>query len=338
MNLYFLVEASMAIMPVVVFLTALIFLDSFKLVDIRSLLHAIIAGVVAALLALGVNYNLIVWFDIDVRSFVRFLAPVTEETLKYVYLVYLIRTVRVGFMVDAAIFGFAVGTGFAIIENAYYLNALKDPGILTWLVRGFGTAVMHGGSVAIAAIITKDIIDTRNWPEWLKYLPGLAAAIIIHMLYNQFFLPPVTITLIILITLPPVIYLIFKQSEAHTRNWLGEGLDNDLDTLQLIMAGDLSESRVGNYLATLQVKFEGPVMADILGYLRVYLELSIKAKGILIMKESGFTPPPDPEIRSAFVELEFLEKSIGKTGKIALQPLLNLSDQDLWQLHMLQKK
>jgi hypothetical protein len=39
------------------------------------------------------------------------------------------------------------------------------------------------------------------------------------------------------------------------------------------------------------------------------------------MKESGFEMPPDPEVEAQFMELNYLEKQIGKTGKLAIQPL-----------------
>jgi RsiW-degrading membrane proteinase PrsW (M82 family) len=50
-------------------------------------------------------------------------------------IVLLIHANRIGFLVDAAIFGFAVGTGFALVENAYFLEIAKTTGIGIWLVR-----------------------------------------------------------------------------------------------------------------------------------------------------------------------------------------------------------
>ena len=72
--------------------------------------------------------------------------------------------------------------------------------------------------------------------------------------------------------------------------------------------------------------------------LRLHAELSIQAKGVLLMREAGFETEPDPEIREKLVELEFLEKSVGKTGMRALAPFLHWRTRDLWQLHMLGKR
>jgi protease PrsW len=336
-SIYTVFEFVIAFLPILIFLACLMLFDSYKLVKLRSLIIVIFLGMLTAFGAIILNYHLLGWLEISIRTYSRFLAPITEEVLKILFIVYLIKAKRIGFMVDAAIFGFAVGTGFAIIENIYYMRVLTDAGLLTWFVRGFGTAVMHGGTTAIAAIITKDLSDRKNMPLILTVLPGLIAAILIHSLFNQFILPPVTTTLVILITLPPVVYLVFKKSEQNTRRWLGTGLDSDMEMLKLLMAGNISESRIGNYLRSIQDSFSAQIVGDMICYLRIYLELSVKAKGVLIMKENGFDMPPDPEIKAQFDELSYLEKTLGKTGKLAIQPLLNISDTDLWQLHMLQQ-
>mgnify|MGYP007065672436 FL=1 len=79
-------------------------------------------------------------------------------------------------------------------------------------------------------------------------------------------------------------------------------------------------------------------MADILCFLRIHLELSTRAKGILLMKSAGFSPEYDPEIAERFEELKYLKNNIGSTGMLALHPLLRWSSRDLWQFNMLVKK
>jgi len=105
--------------------------------------------------------------------------------------------------------------------------------------------------------------------------------------------------------------------------------------LELIDSGSFSDSRVGRYLHELRDKFEGPVVADLLCYLRIYTELALKAKGILIMREAGFDATIDEGTREKFAELRYLEKSIGKTGRLAIQPMLHMSHKELWQLYMI---
>jgi protease PrsW len=278
-------------------------------------------------------------FDLDRNQLARFGAPVVEEIIKGVLIVVVLVRNRVGFVVDAAITGFAVGTGFAIVENLFYLYNVDNPNLVVWIVRGFGTAIMHGGAVAMMAIIAKMGFD--RWkgigPRNLSVKLGLLVAIGIHMAYNNLILPPVQSSLVVFVTIPVIILGAFAYSERQTRKWLGDGLDKDAEILELLMKGDLPSSRIGEYLTSLREHFEGPVMADLINYLRLHLELSAQAKGVLMMKEYGITPQPDPYIDAYFEELEYLKKSIGKTGVLALHPLLDMSDRDLWQLRMLRE-
>ena len=54
-----------------------------------------------------------------------------------------------------------------------------------------------------------------------------------------------------------------------------------------------------------------------------------------MMREAGFDAEPDPTLKATFDELQFLEKSIGRTGLLAIGPFLHTSTRDLWQLNML---
>ncbi|MEX2177769.1 MAG: hypothetical protein WD801_03605, partial [Gemmatimonadaceae bacterium] len=92
---------------------------------------------------------------------------------------------------------------------------------------------------------------------------------------------------------------------------------------------------VGEYLKTVRSRFSPEVIVDMLCLLRLRAELGIGAKGILMMREAGFDPAPDPAVKRTFEELRYLEKSIGRTGMLSLQPFLHTSTRDLWQLNLL---
>jgi hypothetical protein len=130
---------------------------------------------------------------------------------------------------------------------------------------------------------------------------------------------------------------VFARSEAAVGDWLGRGFDADAEMLELINSGRLSDSPVGRYLHALKDRFQGLVVADLLAYLRLYTELALRAKGVLMMRESGFEVPVDEATKEKFAELRYLEKSVGKTGLLAIQPMLHMSHKDLWQLYMLGK-
>lgn len=327
-----------SLLPVLIFLSILIWLDSFKLIRLRVVLQALLFGALAALVSLLVNLGAFHFFAPDLKLYARYVAPAFEEFCKALYVIYLIKTSRVGFLVDSAILGFAVGAGFACVENIYYLQSLEDPNILLWIIRGFGTAVMHGGTTAIFALLSRQTSDRTASASARVFLLPLAAVIVLHSCFNHFFLPPVLSTITLLLALPLLMAMVFRRSEIGTRRWLELGFDTDQELLDLLTTEKMSGSRIGVYLQSLRNTFPGEIMADILCWLRLRLELSIKAKGFLLLREAGFSPAPDPEVSSAFEELHYLEKSIGKTGMLALKPFVSVSNRDLWQLQMLKQK
>jgi RsiW-degrading membrane proteinase PrsW (M82 family) len=326
------------LLPVFAFLFALILLDSFKLVKLRTVARLIAAGAMAAVLSLFLNRQIGAAMGLDGPALARYLAPVVEELLKSAVIVYLLVRHRVGFLVDAAIIGFAVGAGFAALENIHYFMVLGEESIALWIVRGFGTALMHGSTTAIMAIISKQLSDTHGGPRLWVFLPGLTLVTLLHSVFNHFFIAPTITTVLILVVLPGFFVAIFHLSESRTREWLGTGFDTDAELLEAIAAGQASDSRIGDYLDDLRRRFPPEAVVDMVCLLRLRLELSIRAKGILLARQAGFDVPADPDMEGRFAELHFLEHSVGRTGLLAMSPLFHFSDRDLWQYHMIAKR
>ena len=324
-------------MPVLIFLVTLLYLDSYKLVGLRTVILVIAAGGAVTITGYFLNGALLSIFDLDFGLFVRYGAPLTEEVLKALVIVYLFRSNRIGFLVDSAIMGFAVGAGFAVVENFYYLYSAADANIGVWIVRGFGTAIMHGGVTAIFGIVSQTLTERNMKINPVLYVPGLAAAVILHSFFNHFVLPPILMTGGYLAILPPILLFVFRKSADHMHEWLELDFDADARLLEQINSGEFAESKIGGYLHDLRTKFEGPVVVDMLCYLRLYTELALRAKGVLMMRENGLEVPVGERTREKFQEMNYLEGSIGKTGILAMRPFLHMTRKDLWQLYVLDK-
>ena len=329
------VRIALALLPVMVFLVALRTLDSYKLVSLRSVFTALFAGALAAALCFAINSIIFVRFPQYADAYARFGAPVVEELAKASYWVFLIATARVAFMADSAICGFAVGAGFALIENIFYLHVLQSQGVEIWLVRGFGTAIMHGGVAAIGATISSYLLDSRQWRGVRLFAPGLMAAIVLHSFFNQSLQSPVVSMVLAVAGIPLVLGCVLYLSEQSLRTWLGGKMDHDIDVLNMIESSEFQQTRVGMYLASLQEAFPPEMRGDMLSLLQLTTELSMRAKGDLMVREAGGEPIPDPDVDSLFAELRYLEKSIGPTGMLAVRPLLSQTPRDLWEMHRL---
>jgi RsiW-degrading membrane proteinase PrsW (M82 family) len=330
-------EVAIALLPVLVFLGVLMLMDSYKLVPVAAVLASVGAGIAAALAAYAVNRTLLDIAHVDPVLLRRVIAPVMEEALKAVPIIVLIRRQRVGFLVDAGLHGFATGSGFAVVEGVYYLSALSGAPLTLWIVRGLGTAVMHGSTTALVGILSKGLTDRHRSRSLVWFAPGLVLAVVSHALFNGLLFAPLLASAAMLVLMPTLLFLAFDRSERATRDWLGHGFDSDAELLELIASGEIVHSPTGAYLDSLRDRFPGMVVADMLCLLQIHAELSMQAKGLLIARAAGVPLPAHPEVRSRFAEMRFLERSIGPTGLLAIMPLRRTSSRDLWQLHMLER-
>ena len=333
-----LVRAPIALLPVLLFLAGLVQLDGYKLVRMRMMLAVMATGAVAAGLSYLLNNLAFAHFHGSFVTYSRYVSPWIEESLKAALLVFLIRTRRVGLPVDAGIAGFAIGTGFAVIENLYYLAARPHTVLAVQVIRGFGTAIMHGGTATILAMISNTLYERRPSGGLHLLLPGLFAAVALHTGYNYLLVRPALATLATLLVLPFVIYLVFDHSERILRTWIEVDLESDVQRLEAISTGKFLDSPSGRYLQALRDRFKGEQLADMLCYLRVHGELAVRAKGLLLLRETGMPEPPlDAETRGRLAELAQLERAIGKTGMLALRPLMMATGKEIWQLTLLRQ-
>jgi protease PrsW len=331
------VSIAAALLPVLLFLGLLVLLDSFKLVPLRSVLLAVVAGALAALFGSQLDAWLLDLARIGPAAFSRYVAPPVEEALKALWIVILLRRGRIGFLVDAAILGFGVGAGFALVENVEYLRALDERGLALWLVRGFGTAILHGATTAIFAILAKGLGERHpSWPL-ASLVPGYLAAVAVHSAYNHHLLPPALSAAVLLLGLPLLVTFVFERSERGTRDWLGLSLDTELEVVESIASGQALDTRIGHYLRSLKQHFPGEVVADMLCLLRIQAELSIRAKGLLLARAAGLETEVGADVRDRLTELRYLERSIGRTGLLAMKPVTRQDARALWQVYLLEQ-
>lgn len=330
-------HALVALLPVLAFLGLLLLLDSYKLLRARWIFLTLGAGVLAALASALVSRVALGPLALTVADYSRHFAPWIEELLKGLVIVWLVRAHRIGFLVDAAILGFAVGSGFALIENLAYLRLAAEAELPTWIVRGFGTAVMHGGATAMLAVMALAVLEREPQTGLRAFAPGLAVAGGLHWAFNQAVAWPLPATVATLLIVPALLLLTFHHSERTLAAWLGQGFDADAGLLALLRSGDFASSHAGQYLLSLKQVLAPECMVDALCYLRLYTELALRAKGQLMLSEHGLPlPPPDAATRSKLDELRVLEASLGRSGQRALRPLLPMRRKALWQLNLLQ--
>jgi protease PrsW len=326
---------AIALLPVLAFLLLLSLFDSFKLVPRAMIVSSLAWGALAATAAVLLHAWLFDVTGLSTRGLARSIAPFTEEALKGLCILYQLRRRHVGFLVDAGIVGFGIGAGFALVENVQYLRALPDAPLLVWIARGFGAAIMHASTTAIIAVAAKALADRFPRAGLLVILPGWILAVGLHATYNRALVSPLLAAAVLLFVVPLAVLAVFDRSERLTREWIGDGLDLDVELLALMRSPHFGDTRLGRYLAELRSRFPGPVVADMFCLLQVELELAIRAKGILMAREAGLDAPIDEQVLATLGERAYLQRAIGSTGLLALRPLHVTSDRDDWHRHLL---
>src|SRR6185436_10072550 len=130
---------------------------------------------------------------------------------------------------------------------------------------------------------------------------------------------------------------VYARSEQATREWIGAGMDLDIELLNLVGSEHFTMTKFGRYLRELRSRVSGPVVADMFCLLRLELELSVHAKALLLAREAGLELPPDEDLDATIAECHALRRSIGKSGLLALKPLQVTSRRDDWHRYLLQR-
>jgi hypothetical protein len=100
---------------------------------------------------------------------------------------------------------------------------------------------------------------------------------------------------------------------------------------------DFAFTRFGRYLRELCARMPGPMIADMFCLLRLELELSLQAKGLVIAREAGLDLPLSADHDAGLAERRYLHDAIGKVGLLALKPLQVTSRRDRWHRHLLRR-
>ena len=335
MSQLFVIETAMALVPVLGFLAVLHLFDSFRLASLGEIAQMIVAGVVLATAAYFLNGYLLTMTRADYDTYSQIAGPAVEETLKALAILVLFWRNRIGFIIDAIIIGFAVGTGFALFENVYYLEVFHDASVGDWIIRGFGTAVMHGGTTAIFAAIGQSWIEKRGRFNILLFVPALFVAIVVHAIYNYLQAVPLAATMAVMFGLPPLFYLIFSKNEHAVHQWLVDDYASHEQLLAEIESGRFLHSEAGRFIAALAVRFDKKTVDQIFEYLKLHAQLVLRAERRELARGKGEKVAPDPQDHADLHRLAILEKEIGAAAMLALWPHLHFSRRELWELHEL---
>ena len=149
-----------ALLPPILFILVLLWLDSFSLVKKGVLILSFSFGIISVFIV----FFIIKGFVLIAPNAGTIGDPIIEEVIKGVWILVLLKYRRCAFFIDAALYGAAIGAGFSFLENILYIYFNTDIVVGTALVRGLGTAIMHCGGVISTAVIMSWIANKKKSP------------------------------------------------------------------------------------------------------------------------------------------------------------------------------
>ena len=335
----------LALIPVLVLLAAFEWLDAFKLVNMKEILVLLLLGGIAAALSWPVSGRLLDTLPIGFSNYSRFVAPWIEEAIKGAMIVALFRMNRIGYKIDAVIAGFAVGAGFSVVENILYLVRFPDYGAGVWLVRGFGTAIMHGATLAILAAIAHELAERENREaasefdfHWWWFLPGYLVAVALHTAFNQFPDRPLIAMLAAIIVAPLVLIAIFYFGTQEAERWLAADAAEHRAALEALRAGRWPDGPAGQKISALAGRVDAEAAKRIRRYWELQAWLVAEAEEAMMEEVTGDADFSQAEVRAAIAEIEGLKRALGRSTYAALQALLPFSRNDQWEVAELKQR
>ena len=335
---------TVALVPVLIMLVMFIWLDVFKLMTTWETLGLLLLGALTAGAAYPVSGTFLDALPLGFSNYSRFVAPWIEELVKGLAIVGLFWFNRIGYKLDAVISGFAIGAGFSVVENILYLTRFPELTANVWMVRGLGTAVMHGTTCAVLAATAHEFAEreTRDAaaefdfnPLW--FVPGYLIAVGIHTAFNQFPDRPLLAMTGILAIAPFVIMAIFRFGAVEAQQWLNEEREGTRAALAAWEAGKFPDDASGRKIAALVKRADEATAAKMREYCQLLTWLLLQAEDTLHDQVTD-TEKLHAEGKQAFDRLDQLKRELGKTNVTTLRALLPYSRNDYWEISELKER
>ena len=144
----------------------------------------LIWGLIAYFLAVQINSTVIEMGWATRIQVIQIVAPVVEEILKSLILVYLVSRADFNYIVDGAIYGFGAGIGFAMIENYEYVMGHSEIALTVAIARVFSTNLVHATASGVIGTTLAYRRSDRSRKGWLFLLLGYVFSISFHMGFN----------------------------------------------------------------------------------------------------------------------------------------------------------
>jgi RsiW-degrading membrane proteinase PrsW (M82 family) len=275
---------------------------------------------------------------VDWMVLVRFIAPIEEEIFKGLILIILVRRKQFTYFVDGAIYGFAIGIGFAVVENWEYLVS-SDQGVqlMVAVVRVISTNLMHATGSSIIGIAFGLSRFSRRSGQILYPLAGLLVSGALHVGFNVISNSEFNSTIVLIITISVIGLIGFGVIIGAIRRGLKDSkawIEEKLGMADRVTAGEtkavLSLKDIDEVLTPLAEQFGEEKAIHIEKLLKLQARLGILRKTLDKLQDQELLEAARKDMDEVRAEMEEERLAIGSYAMLFLRGVFPEEDSPLW--------
>jgi hypothetical protein len=267
----------------------------------------------------------------------QFSAPVAEEILKALILLYLIRRPNFTYFVDGAIYGFAAGIGFAVFENYEYVLTSGTEALGVAISRVLSTNLMHASASAMVGVAFGLSRFQRGWQRTaLIILGGWLIAMLEHIIFNNMVTRLEGNSLLLIYStvlgmggVGVIAYLIMRGL-AEEKAWIEEklGAADRVTRQEAAIVNRLSD--IGELLKPLERFFGEEKMPQVERFLTIQARLGILRKTLDKLNDAKMQTAVSKQMDDLRAEMETIRKALGAYNMLHLRGVMPSAASPLW--------
>ena len=180
-------ESTLAIAASVIFPLFVLFLMlAFRLYGTRNMGWVLLALVWGGVGYLG-TYQLNALFidgGVDAKAVGILFTPIIQQILVILGVLFILSREKFDNLIDGAVYGWAMGLGFAMLESIQYIFTVGDAPLGIILARSFATTLVAATSSAITGLVVTQFYFRHHANRFIILFSGLGAAIGYSALFN----------------------------------------------------------------------------------------------------------------------------------------------------------
>jgi RsiW-degrading membrane proteinase PrsW (M82 family) len=310
-------------------------LDMYKTGEFKTILLCGFAGVVAFEAAGFLNGTLIRQGWLARMDVIRYAAPVIEEILKGLTLWFLVRRPKFTYFVEGAVYGFAAGIGFAIIENFEYILGSPNAGFAIAASRVISTNLIHATTCGLLGIALGLARFERGSRRILFSLGGLLIAMLLHIGYNNMVTRVNSGLLLVYAAVSGVggaalIAYAIRQGLKEEKVWIEEklGMADRVTSGEAAIVHRLENAQ--ELLKPLAERFGDKKAAQIQGFLITQARLGILRKSLDKLSDERMKRSVEEQMVKLRTEMENTQRQVGSYAMLYLRHTIPADTSPLW--------